>query len=73
MNKQETGDQRNFDHDVSAIERAGRVLIRPLILRSSVAKVRRTRSKEGTMERLFPGGEKIVWDGAARHYIAASY
>jgi len=26
-------------------------------------KVRRTRSKEGTMELLFPGGEKIVWDG----------
>ena len=35
-------------------------------------KVRRTRSKEGTMELLFPGGEKIVWDGATWHYIAAT-
>ena len=35
-------------------------------------KVRRTRSKEGTMELLFPSGEKIVWDGASWHYIAAS-
>jgi hypothetical protein len=35
-------------------------------------KVRRTRSREGTIELLFPGGEKIVWDGASWHYIAAS-
>jgi hypothetical protein len=35
-------------------------------------KVRRTRSKEGTMELLFPSGEKIVWDGASWHYFAAS-
>ena len=47
--------------------------IRPLMLRSSAAKVRRTRSKEGTMELLFLGGEKIVWDGAAWHYIAVSH
>jgi len=63
MNEQEIGDQRNFDDNASAIERASRVLIRPLMLRCSAAKVRRTRSKEGTMELLFPGGEKIVWDG----------
>ena len=36
-------------------------------------KVRRTRSKEGAMELLFPGGEKIVWDGASWRYIAASH
>jgi hypothetical protein len=36
-------------------------------------KVRRTRSKEGSMELLFPGGEKIVWDGASWRYIAASH
>ena len=36
-------------------------------------KVRRTRSKEGAMELLFPSGEKIVWDGARWHYIAASH
>ena len=36
-------------------------------------KVRRTRSKEGVMELLFPGGEKIVWDGASWHYIAAAH
>ena len=35
-------------------------------------KVRRTRSKEGTMELLVPSGEKIVWDGASWHYFAAS-
>jgi hypothetical protein len=73
MNKQEIGEQRNFDHDASAIERASRILIRPLMLRCSAAKVRRTRSKEGTLELLFSGGEKIVWDGAAWHYIAASH
>jgi len=59
MNEQEIGDLRNFDHNASAIERASRVLIRPLMLRSPAAKVRRTRSKEGTMELLFPGGEEI--------------
>ena len=36
-------------------------------------KVRRTRSKTGVMELLFPGGEKIVWDGATWHYIPASH
>ena len=36
------------------------------------AKVRRTRSKEGAMELLFPGGEKIVWDGASWHYLPAA-
>ena len=34
-------------------------------------KVRRTRSKDGTMELHFPGGEKIVWDGACWHYLPA--
>jgi hypothetical protein len=36
-------------------------------------KVRRTRSKEGTMELLFPSGEKIVWDGTTWHYLPASH
>ena len=36
-------------------------------------KVRRTRSKEGAMELLFPSGEKIVWDGTRWHYIAPSH
>ena len=36
-------------------------------------KVRRTRSKEGIVELLFPGGEKIVWDGATWHHIPASH
>jgi hypothetical protein len=36
-------------------------------------KVRRTRSKTGVMELLFPSGEKIVWDGATWHYIPASH
>jgi hypothetical protein len=35
-------------------------------------KVRRTRSKTGVMELLFPGGEKIVWDGASWHYLPAA-
>ena len=39
----------------------------------ATGKVRRTRSKEGAMELLFPGGEKIVWDGASWRYIAASH
>jgi hypothetical protein len=38
-----------------------------------VQKVRRTRSKTGAMELLFPGGERIVWDGAAWHYVPASH
>jgi hypothetical protein len=38
----------------------------------NTGKVRRTRSKEGTMELLFPSGEKIVWDGVSWHYFAAS-
>ena len=41
-------------------------------LEASGKVLRRTRSKEGTMELLYPGGEKIVWDGATWHYIAAS-
>jgi hypothetical protein len=36
------------------------------------AKVRRTRSKTGTMELHFPGGEAIVWDGASWHYLPAA-
>ena len=36
-------------------------------------KVRRTRSKTGAMELLFPGGEKIIWDGATWQYIPASH
>ena len=32
-------------------------------------KVRCTRSKEGTIELHFPGGEKIVWDGANWSYV----
>ena len=36
-------------------------------------KVRRTRSKEGTMELHFPSGEKIVWDGSSWHYVPASH
>ena len=35
------------------------------------AKVRRTRSKEGAVELHFPGGERIVWDGANWHYLPA--
>jgi hypothetical protein len=37
----------------------------------AAARVRRTRSKAGAMELLFPGGEKIVWDGASWHYLPA--
>jgi hypothetical protein len=29
--------------------------------------------KTGAMELLFPGGEKIIWDGATWHYIPASH
>jgi hypothetical protein len=36
-------------------------------------KVRRTRSKEGTMELHFPSGEKIVWDGSSWRYVPASH
>ena len=36
-------------------------------------KVRRTRLKTGAMELLFPGGEKIIWDGVTWHYIPASH
>ena len=36
------------------------------------AKVRRTRSKAGTMELHFPSGERIVWDGATWHYLPAA-
>ena len=36
-------------------------------------KVRRTRSKEGTIELHFPSGERIVWDGATWQYIAAAH
>ncbi len=39
----------------------------------AAGKVRRTRSKTGVMELLFPSGEKIVWDGAAWHYLPASH
>jgi len=36
-------------------------------------KVRRTRSREGTMELHFPSGEKIVWDGTTWQYVPASH
>jgi len=36
-------------------------------------RIRRTRSKTGAIELHFPGGEKIVWDGAAWHYLPASH
>ena len=36
-------------------------------------KVRRTRSKTGAMELLFPGGEKITWDGVTWQYVPASH
>ena len=32
-------------------------------------KVKRTRSPSGTIELLFPGGEKIVWNGARWNYL----
>jgi hypothetical protein len=38
----------------------------------AATKVRRTRSKDGVMELHFPGGEKIVWDGASWHYLPAA-
>jgi len=31
--------------------------------------VKRTRSPSGVIELLFPGGEKIVWDGAHWSYV----
>jgi hypothetical protein len=31
--------------------------------------VKRTRSPSGSIELLFPGGEKIVWNGASWYYI----
>ena len=39
----------------------------------NAGKVRRMKSKEGTMELHFPGGEKIVWDGVTWHYVPASH
>ena len=39
----------------------------------TAGKVRRTRSKTGAIELLFPGGEKIIWDGATWHYVPASH
>jgi hypothetical protein len=34
-------------------------------------KVKRTRSPSGSLELAFPGGERIVWDGAAWQYFPA--
>jgi hypothetical protein len=39
----------------------------------AAGKVRRTRSKTGAMELHFPGGEKIIWDGATWYYVPASH
>jgi hypothetical protein len=39
----------------------------------ATGKVRRTRSKTGAMELLFPSGEKIVWDGASWHYVPSTH
>ena len=36
-------------------------------------KIRRTRSKTGAIELHFPGGEKIVWNGATWRYQPASH
>jgi hypothetical protein len=33
--------------------------------------VKRTRSPSGALELAFPGGEKIIWDGAAWQYLPA--
>ena len=35
-------------------------------------KVKRTRSPSGVIELLFPGGEKIVWNGARWSYVPVS-
>jgi hypothetical protein len=34
-------------------------------------KVKRTRSPSGALELAFPGGERIVWNGAAWQYFPA--
>jgi hypothetical protein len=35
----------------------------------AAGKVKRIRSSTGAIELLFPGGEKIVWNGASWNYI----
>ncbi len=35
----------------------------------AAGKVKRTRSPSGAIELLFPGGERIVWNGASWNYI----
>jgi hypothetical protein len=35
----------------------------------AAGKVKRTRSPSGSIELLFPGGEKILWDGSSWSYI----
>lgn len=37
----------------------------------AAGKVKRSRSPSGAIELLFPGGERIVWDGAAWRYFPA--
>jgi len=35
----------------------------------AAGKVKRTRSPSGAIELLFPGGEKILWNGASWSYV----
>ena len=35
----------------------------------AAGKVKRTRSPSGSIELLFPGGEKIIWNGANWNYV----